>query len=347
MSPTLQQARGRGRLPRIELVHAGTHDPSTACYRRPVNSPFPARILALALAGLAGCYTTTFAEDRPGVYYCVGKTDCLSGQACKQFRCVSDSGPQLKLTLPEAEHTYASTATELIVDFTPTDFVISDSNQRVEGEGKVRITIDGGEIEQTIATKGALVDISTLEPGPHHVEIQAVYGDGTPYPNPSSHDFTGFFIMSENEARPQIVLLHPAPGHVHVVGEPLEVSLAVRNFAFVEGGLDCKVPSDCDPFDTEDTECVPSCETPPNGHAHIYLIDRYPECLHDAPINCNGNYVATLRVTGKDAMTELDGSLFKTPGKLPLTVTLQYNDHEPYPSRTFVIYDTIEVHVVE
>jgi hypothetical protein len=28
-------------------------------------------------------------------------------------------------------------------------------------------------------------------------------------------------------------------------------------------------------------------------------------------------------------------------------VSLQYNDHDPYPAKSFVIYDTIEVHVTE
>ncbi|MFO7566288.1 MAG: hypothetical protein R6X02_26835 [Enhygromyxa sp.] len=314
------------------------------------TSTSPARLLALALAGLAGCYTVTFEEDRPEVYYCVEDSDCLASQACEQFRCVSDIGPELRLTLPEPRTLV--TGSELTVDFSPTDFVISDSNQKVEGEGKVHISIDGGVIEQTVVTKGALVDISALGGGGHRVEIQAVYGDGTPYTNPSSYDHTAFFIEDENPDRPQVAILYPPPGYLHLAGEPLQVEVAVRNFALVDAGNDCKVPSDCDPFDAASPECVPSCEDPPSGHAHIYLIDNYPACLNNTPIGCNGDYVLSMRpsetnTSGAVVIGEVDSRFIDTTGPMQLTVSLQYNDHDPYPAKSFVIYDSIEIHVTE
>src|SRR5690606_37601062 len=139
------------------------------------------------------------------------------------------------------------------------------------GEGKVRITIDSGTIEQTVVTEGAVIDISALAPGAHRVEIQAVYGDGTPYDNPSSYDHTAFFSPSDNPARPQVAILYPPPGYLHLAGEPLNILVAVRNFDLVDAGSDCKVPTDCDPFDAASPDCIPSCGSPPAGHAHIYL----------------------------------------------------------------------------
>lgn len=313
------------------------------------TSTSPARLLALALAGLAGCYTVAFDEERPDVYYCVDKVDCLAEQACKQFRCVSDIGPRLELKNPEPEALV--TSSPMTVGFTPTDFVITESNHKVEGEGKVRITIDSGVIEQTVDTNGALIDISALGAGPHRVEIQAVYGDGTPYPNPSAYDYNAFFIPDVNPDRPQVAIAYPPPGHLHLKDEPLRVKVAVRNFKLVDGGSDCKPPTDCDPFDPNSTECIRECEEA-TGHAHVYLRDDFPECLNDTPIGCSADYVLSMRTSntnnsGKEATDEVEAKYFDKTGPMQLTVALQYNDHDPYPAKSFTVYDTIEVHVTE
>src|SRR5690606_15630637 len=97
--------------------------------------------------------------------------------------------------------------------------------------------------------KGELVDITGLEPGPHRVEIQAIHGDGTPYSNPSSYAYNVFFVASDNPARPLIAIAYPPPGQLHPIDEPLQLRVAVRNFELATQGTDCKVPTDCDPFD--------------------------------------------------------------------------------------------------
>jgi hypothetical protein len=306
------------------------------------------RLFALAFAGLAGCYSTAFDEARPDVYYCVDSSECLSSQACAQFRCVSDSGPELTLSLPEPLTLVA--IDELTVDFAATGLVLSDANHKVEGEGKVRISIDGVVILESYSEAGELVDITDLEAGAHRIEIQAIYGDGTPYSNPSASAYTAFFVQSDNAARPQVAIAYPPPGHLHVLGEPLQLRVAVRNFDLVDAGEDCKVATDCDPFDAASPDCVPSCGDKPSGHAHVYLIPDYPGCLLDTPIGCNGDYVLSMRtseVEGSEVTGELPADLFEATGPVQLSISLQYNDHDPYPAKSFVIYDSLEVHVTD
>lgn len=307
-----------------------------------------ARLLALAFAGLAGCYSNAFDEAAPNVYYCVENSDCLSMQACQQFRCVSDVGPRLQLSLPEP--LTLVTSDQLTVDFSTSNFELSESNHFIEGEGKVRISIDGKIVADSYSEAGELIDITNLEPGAHRIEIQAIYGDGTPYRNPSAHAFTAFFIESDNPERPQVAISYPPPGHMHVLGEPLQLRVAVRNFELLTSGTDCKAPTDCDPFDPAAVDCVPSCSKPPGGHLHLYLLDDYPECLNDLPIGCNGDYVLSMKTPtegSEEVIAELAAELFDTPGPVTLTVTLQYNDHDPYPAKSFVIYDSLQVHMTE
>jgi len=307
-----------------------------------------ARLFALAFAGLAGCYSNAFDEAITNVYYCVENSDCLSSQACDQFRCVSDSGPHLQLTLPEP--LTLVTSTQLTVDFSSTDFTLSEANHFKEGEGKVRISIDGEVVLESFSEAGELVDITGLEPGAHRIEIQAIYGDGTPYDNPSASDYTAFFVESDNPQRPQVAIAYPPPGQLHVLGEPLQLRVAVRNFELVTQGTDCKVPTDCDPFDPAAVDCIPSCPAAPSGHVHVYLLDNYPDCLLDTPIGCNGDYVVSMKTPsdgGGEVVGELPADLFETTGPVNLSVSLQYNDHDPYPSKSFIIYDSVEVHMTE
>jgi hypothetical protein len=312
------------------------------------------RLLALLLTGLAaGCYSNSFDETIPNVYYCVEHADCLESQACSQFKCVDDQGPELSLQLPEPLTLVAGT--ELIVDFDVTNFVLSDANHFAEGEGKVRISIDGVVMTESFSQAGEVLDITGLAAGTHHIEIQAIHGDGAPYSNPSSYAWTSFFVPSDNPQRPLIAIMYPPPGQMHPIHEPLQLRVAVRNFNLVDAGMDCKpaggppVP-DCDPF--VDETCIPSCmyEDGPTGHVHVYIIPNYPECLLDTPIGCNGDYVLSMRtaeVMGNEVTGELPADTFETTGATKLSVALQYNDHDPFPAKSFIIYDTIEVHVTE
>jgi hypothetical protein len=310
---------------------------------------FRKQFLALMFAGLAGgCYSNAFDEALPNVYYCIDHGDCLSSQACSQFTCVDDSGPELTLGLPEPLTIF--TIDELIVDFDATNLVLSDANHFAEGEGKVRISIDGVVVVETFSDAGEVLDISGLAPGAHRIELQAIHGDGTPYSNPSAYTYTSFFVQSDNAMRPLVAIMYPPPGQLHPIDEPLQLRVAVRNFNLVDAGTDCKVPTDCDPFDPLAVDCIPACNEPPSGHVHVYIIPDYPDCLQDTPIGCNGDYVLSMRtneVEGNEVTGELPVDTFDATGATTLSVALQYNDHDPFPAKSFIIYDSIEVHVTE
>lgn len=307
--------------------------------------------LAAAAGVLVGCYSADFDAQRSDVYYCSADADCLESQACARFRCVDDLGPQARLSLPEPLTLVPTAADELIVDFEIGEFSISESNEVVDGQGKVRVRIDD-LIDELVVTEGAVIDIAgALEPGAHRVEIEAVHGDGSPYENPGARDYEVFFLDHPAIGRPQVAITSPGPSYVHVVGEPLEVTLAVRNFEIVDSGSDCPPPTDCDPF--VDADCLPSCEVAPSGHAHVYLESDYPGCLADTPINCNGDYALSMRPVGdvegggSEVRGVIDAERFETPGTYLISASLQYNDHDPYPAQSSVIIDQFEIEVVE
>jgi hypothetical protein len=311
----------------------------------------------LALACLGGaCYGVNFDESKPEVYYCQSSDECLESQACAQFRCVDNSGPKINLTLPESDPLtpFPPTTSQIAVDFSVADFTLSDSNDKVDGQGKVRISIDEGTISMTTVNEGDQLELNQALPvGAHRVVVEAVHGDGTPYENPGARDFTAFYIEGA-VGEPQIALTYPGPGHVHVKGEPLRVSADVRNFELVDNGNDCHVEG-CEPWN--DGDCVPleaNCsDISKTGHVHVYMLDDYPACLADQPINCNGDYLLTLRPgealeADSDSVTGLiPADRFEETGSFTLTVTLQYNDHDPYPHADAVIFDSIQMEIIE
>lgn len=314
-----------------------------------------------AFGGLVGCYTVDFDETKPDVYYCKGDTDCSKQQSCQQFRCVADIGPQVEITLPEPLTPVGADEDVLIVDYNVSNFTLSDSSERVEGQGKLLISIDGGALSTIALTEsGAAVDIAdALDPGAHRVWVQAVYGDGeTVYANPGATAYTVFYIVEQtlagtNSTRPQIAIVSPGPQHTHVLGEDLEVAIAVRNFTLVDKGEICEIPPDCDPWDESSAPECAVCLENPEGHAHIYLIPNYPECLTEGVIGCNGEYIQSVRPsqsTSTDGITTTAivsaDSLPKT-GTYTFTASLQHDDHLPFPSVEHVIFDQIEFTVVE
>lgn len=318
----------------------------------------PVRVSLLSLGFLTACYSVEFDEQVSDAYYCTADDQCLETQACAQFRCVDDRGPGLEIQGPEKEppSEIEDGETSLNVSIKISDFTLDEATNVRDGFGKILLTIDPhGDlpISQLVDTKDTQIDLGMgLAPGAHRLVAQAVYGDETPYENPSASDYVVFFATEAIE-RPQVAVLEPAPNHVHVVGQPLTVTVANRNFTFVDNGDDCHVP-DCDPF--TDLECLPfddGCtEINKTGHTHLYLLPNYPDCLLDSPVNCNFNYVASVRPaegTGNGAMvsTVIDGESFPEVGNFTLTAALQYSDHDPYPSKSFVIYDSIPISVIE
>ncbi|KIG18123.1 hypothetical protein DB30_02010 [Enhygromyxa salina] len=305
----------------------------------------------LALGGVVACYTADFDETLSDVYYCQTDSECGKTQVCSQFRCVDDSGPQVRVTGPEPLQNLQFGTDLLTVNYATEGLNITDSNAHTEGDGKLLVSIAGTEISTTsIIAQGAQLDISSLAPGAHRLLVQAVYGDGTPYTNPSATGSAVFYLEDENPMRPQAAIVSPLPGYVHALGEPLEVTVAARNFAFVETSEDCRVDDPCDPWGPDAAMCLPACAVVPQGHAHVYMLADYPACLGNA-ITCNGDYVLSLRpgenvdVSGTTATATIPANRFTEAGTFTFSVGLQYSDHLPYPNQSVIIYDQITVEV--
>ena len=308
---------------------------------------------AFGLGATVSCYTVNFDEDQPDVFYCVSADDCGASQACWEFRCVDDSGPVAEVTAPEKLQNVANGTTELTVSYNFENFEVSDANTVVEGQGRVHVSIAGTDIAMVSQqSSGAVLDISSLRPGAHRVRIQALYGDGTPYTNPSATLHQVFYLEDENTERPQAAIVFPYPGYKHIVGEPLEVIVAARGFDFVETGEDCRVDPGCDPWGADADTCLPACTVNPSGHPHIYLLDDYPGCLTNQ-ITCNGDYIQSLRPTtgvttsGTTVSAMIPADRFDEVGEFTFSTGLQYNDHEPYPNVDFIVFDQITISVGE
>lgn len=316
------------------------------------------RIFALSatfcLGATASCYTVDFDETAPGVFYCQTGDDCDTNQACWEFRCVDDSGPRAAVTGPEPLQNVQFGTTELTVAYNFDNFEVVESTNVVEGQGQVHVSIAGTDIElMSVNSQGANLDISSLAPGAHRVRVQAVYGDGTAYANPSATVHAVFFLLPENDERPQAAIVFPYPGYRHLVGEPLEVIVATRKFEIVENPDDCIVPAGCDPWGPDAATCVPAdCAIVGQGHPHIYMLDDYPACLGDS-VSCNGTYIKSLRpsmgvtATATRASGVIEGTTFDAPGTYTLSTGLQYGSHAPYPSADFIIHDQITITVGE
>ena len=347
----------------------------------------------LALGVVAGCYTVDFDENRSDVYYCqVDITDndetdgCGEGRACQLSRCVDDSGPHVELTGPEPLTPYADNEASMEVVYSLTNFEVVESNSVVEGEGKIKVLIDDGSVVppiHSIEREGITVDISALAPGPHRVWVQATYGDETEYTNPSSSDYVVFWVDSpppcpDCYAQPHTAIVYPPPKHTHVAGEDLPVAVATRNFKLVENlstdnnpdlppmTKDC-VPSEaCMPFTAYDPlvcfpdldmdpETVEECQLLQRGHAHVYLLDDFPECLDDEPVGCTDQYALTLRPNSSEDVISNDDEISATlpgedltePGVYTFTVALQHNNHDSYPNNSQAIYDQFTIEIVE
>ena len=331
--------------------------------------------LGLALGGLVGCYTVDFDEAESNVFYCQSDDECLDTQACSQFRCVDNRGPQVRIGLPEPLTLVDDGSIEVAYELA--DFRVAEGDGRVDGEGKILVELDdGSQLNPVLSTnpEGIQLDVSSLRPGPHRLFVEAVFGDGTPYGNPGARDFIVFFIPPDDARKPQVAFVSPPPGHVHIVGEPLNVELVTRDFQFradppgavCEGQFldeDLDDDDECDPFDNNpDTTCATECAAACSeecrltklGHPHVYLEPDYPGCLFDEPISCNGSWVLSLDANAAEPFAEnsrVDGTIaatrFSEPGVYRLSVSLQYNDHDPYPTRSHVIFDSFEIEVIE
>lgn len=311
----------------------------------------------------AGCYGVEFDEEASDAYYCQTDSDCGPTQSCAQFRCVDDTGPALRLTGPEPLTPFEPSTTSIDVVFDASGLNLVESNDRVEGDGRVAISLDGEELAIADTDVLSLALPSDIAPGAHQLSVQAVYGTGEAYTNPSSSDFVTFYIT--DGIRPQVAVVEPGHGHVHVAGEPLNVAAAVRNFTYVENGTDCFWAEDCDPFaegavcEQSGEMCTADGEPSEDGHSHAYLDvegdddDDYPGCLLSATTPCNLRYALSMRLSDNiegdadEVSGVIPGDRFDEPGPVTLSISLQYNNHDTYPNEAFVIYDQVTIEVIE
>jgi hypothetical protein len=266
--------------------------------------------------------------------------------------------PELALLSPDSLVVLPLGSTSIGVVFEVAELILDPGDEPVDGQGKVVLALD--------AVPEVATDLVFAEPtltfelpgdlpaGPHRLLGQIIRGDDTPYDNPESTTHTVFFIEDANPARPQVAFVEPRPFIEHVLGEPLEIEIAVRNFDLVPNATDCHVAEDCDPFDLA-SECTvePFCDgqsVSTTGHVKIYAEPDYPACLFDTPLDCNYEYIASIRPESgpvHQVTATIAGERFEEAGTTTLSVALSYNNHAVYPNRQFVIYDQITIELVE
>lgn len=305
---------------------------------------------ALLGMGLGGCFTEQFDPDLSGVYYCQADSDCESNEQCELFRCVSDEGPQLEIRGPEEDGDAVDFGDSTMnVTVRGSGLELVEGSGKTEGEGFLRILIDGeqvgnrvvsGNLEQSPGVAES-VDVSGLEPGAHRLRVEAFYSDDTAYENPGASAERLFFL---DDGSVHVAILSPAPGSQHRVGETLTMKVRAINFTWKDGEGDL----DCTQADVEAGDCNQSLD---EGHTHVYMLDDYPGCLDpvDAEAGCNFGYVNSLKPE-EDGDSEVSGPLdfdFPDTGKVMISAGLQYSEHEPFPNPVEVVYDQVEIEIIE
>ncbi len=291
------------------------------------------RRLTLTLtAGLAfstGCYYGFVDPDASGAYVCGATEECPEGQVCFNGTCLSDEGPSLEIFGPEPFSRIASDDTMSLASFNMTlrgsGLTLTDGNAAVEGEGHLRVYIDGddqfGRIESGNLSSGLnteAIDITDLAVGPHRIRVRAFYSNGDPYPNPSSSADSMFFV---DDGTPQIAIVEPKPGHVQRIDSDMAVTIAAINW-------------------TWNAANSPLAEN--EGHTHVYSLPNYPACLaveETSDEYCNNFYLASFS-TGVDpdnailmqGVVTVDNLALLSPGTHPFQAGLQSNEHDPFPS---------------
>ena len=300
-------------------------------------------LLIGALSFGASCYYADFDPDASNTFVCVSSDECPNSQECFNGVCVSDEGPSLSVIGPEPYQRVAAGNAEQLAGFTITvrgsGLALSDSSQSTEGSGYIEVSVDGqdqfgrivaGDLSTGLTTDP--IDLSDATVGPHRIDVQAYYGDGKPYGNPSAANGAIFFI---DDGSPQLVIVEPAPGHVQRVSEPLQVTVAAINWTWNSANS---------PLSTLE------------GHTHVYSLNDYPACLAEDPTSdayCNFKYLASFSGSGDpDNMLLIHGevtvdNLELLPfGTQPFQAGLQDNEHEPFPTPQANEFDLVHFELI-
>lgn len=309
----------------------------------------------VALVGAAtACYSATFDPDAQGVFFCREDADCAQGELCAADRCVSDSGPDIRLTGPEPLSKFtAGEEIDVRVHVVGSDLQLDEPGPTDrDGFGYLQVSIDGevmgGPILSGDLASGVDQDV-VLPPstpaGLHRIEVQAHRLDGTPFANPSSFT-TGVFWV--DDGTPRVGIARPWPGDRLAVGDNLVAEVVALNFQFIQ----------------PDFGQGPVVEG--EGHTHVYVNADFPTCLPD----CLFNYAVggSIKPPGSDPATTVEGTLdmpmslmgLDDPGPISLTASLNFSEHFPIPATSTdgpewddgtiygqFVYDTIEIELVE
>jgi hypothetical protein len=308
-------------------------------------------LLAIPLLASLGC--TDQGPKLPAAgEACDAEGQCAEGLDCVHLVCADDRGPQITIHLPESMTIYGTDESMLAVhasvfesaDGDRVEFIVDPA---ADAPHRETIAIDG----DSASTVLMLPD--PLAVGPHHLSARVVDADGVPYPNPSaSNEVVTWVPDPDIPDTPQIAIVWPPHDYQHRLGNPLEIELVVLqdSFTFVEDGPECLPLPNCEP------EFAPECEAEcgpveRSGHAKLYTLPDYPNCLLDEPISCNGEYIWSLRnpeqLEDFRVREVLPGDVNFELGGTPLHAALSSGYHMPYPSAANVIRDTITLQVIE
>jgi hypothetical protein len=283
---------------------------------------------------------------------CYAGSHCAEGLSCVHFVCADDRGPELNVALPEHLVQLDGTSTTLAAIANVFDVAEGDQVEFIIDPAAAAPHRELVAIEGDSATTELMLP-APLAVGPHHLRARIVDADGQPYANPSASDEVVMFVPDPIiPDTPQLAIVWPPHDYEHRLGNPIEVELVALpgSFTFVEEGPECMPLPNCEPeFAAEcEAECGP---VERSGHAKLYALPEYPNCLLDVPINCNGDYIWSLRTAERindyTVRVLLDAVYGVQPGATPLHAALSSGYHQPYPSEANVIHDTITLQVVE
>jgi hypothetical protein len=284
---------------------------------------------------------------------CDAEGQCAEGLDCVRLVCADDTGPGVDVLLP-AHMSVFSGELEIL------GLYLSVDSDNADDQVEIVVDLGGSPQVEVFAVADLWMTVNMflatpLAPGPHHVRARVLDADGQPYANPSATMEVVLFVRDPDIPNtPQVAVVWPPSGYEHRIGNPLEVEVAVLpgSFTFADGES-CEPVPDCEP------ELAPECEdwcgpVTRYGHAKLYIRPDYPGCLLDEPISCFGDYIGSLRapgaalIDGHQARDTIPAELLgDEPGSVPLTVALNFSSHAAYPSAANIIFETIELQLVE
>jgi hypothetical protein len=285
---------------------------------------------------------------------CDAEGQCAEGLSCVHLVCADDRGPEVTVLLPESLQPFGEDSSMTAVAHVG-DAIEGDQLEWILDPGsssphRELVAVSDGRAESMLSLP------APLTVGSHHLRARLVDADGTPYPNPSASAEVVVFVPDPViPDTPQLAIVWPPHGHVHRLGNPLEIEVVVLPNSFeitdYDGSDTCQPVPDCVP--AFDPSCQDQCgAVSREGHVKIFMEPDYPNCLLDQPIGCNGSYIAVMR-PGDDGDTVIGASqirslletktFFQEPGTVSLTAALSYHDHNPYPNDTAIVYETLNL----